>query len=589
MKHIKRIFAALAAILMVAVGLQLVGVSAASAHINEETLSCSAWSVNLTNYSPSQAASTTYQRYSYNLWLQWLVGPPSGSTPISDPSQWNADSKPYDGSPVNTVLHQDGGFGSYFYWESTTVPAKTNHVRVTIDNVVKDNQDFSASFSDSGTLTDTQAHTMHLVVAAWDNPQYNVDKTIPVNACVQLIGLPAAPVPNAPSCTQPGLLVVPAPGNHITWTQVNASTVKASADQGYRFTDGSSSKTFTENVLPQLTGDICATKEIPVQPTITQIACTGPGTHDSGSFTAPADTAEIHYTVNGKVVTALAQSGFKFVSSQLNGYTWVDSHTATFTVSYNAAPNCTQDITPVAPSVTQATCDHSTGVDSGFTVTPATTKGVTYTVSDDQLTVTATFGRGYRFGKPLPAGWVSGPNHTATFTVTQSDPMCLINTAPVNPTVTHGVCDTTTGQDSDYTVKLPESSDAVTYSNDDLVVTATLGDGYQWGDLPDGWTLNEDGTAQFTLTVTQPDCAKVVVPTNTPSVTPSTPSPSTSASSTSLAVAAAQATTANGQAAKGLSNTGAGNIGKGIVLGSVLLIAGLGFVLFGRRRMARGH
>src|SRR6185312_15996578 len=124
------------------------------------TLSCSGWSVDLQNYAAAVPSNTTYQRWEWN----------ASSTPTSPPpgGHWGTDNNKYDGFDLNTILHQGQGNGSYFYWTSTTTAGKTNHVTVTIDGAVKDDQDFSTTFSDSGTLDDTQSHTLHLVVTAWD-------------------------------------------------------------------------------------------------------------------------------------------------------------------------------------------------------------------------------------------------------------------------------------------------------------------------------------------------------------------------------------------------------------------------------------
>jgi len=63
------------------------------------------------NYAPP---CDSFARYSYN-----PHGDPVNSTPLTDPSHWQLDHKPYDGSPTGVLIHQGNGNGSYFFWAPT--------------------------------------------------------------------------------------------------------------------------------------------------------------------------------------------------------------------------------------------------------------------------------------------------------------------------------------------------------------------------------------------------------------------------------------------------------------------------------------
>lgn len=191
---------------ILATGLAVVGVAApASAHTQSVTSTCSALTVNLTNYAATVSATnttyksipnpdyvpaatvTTYQRYS---WTGHKV-PDADSTPVNDPENWQKDNKKYDNSPVGQQLHQGEGNGSWFYWVKTDTvtpavgtptiqvvdhqgtPQKTNHVIVTIDGAATPvvAVDFSTTYNSSFNFaSSTESHSWKIVVTAWDDP-----------------------------------------------------------------------------------------------------------------------------------------------------------------------------------------------------------------------------------------------------------------------------------------------------------------------------------------------------------------------------------------------------------------------------------
>ncbi len=76
----------------------------------------------------------------------------------------------------------------------------------------------------------------------------------------------------------------------------------------------------------------------PAQPVITPKSCNG-ATEVSGSYTLPADTAEITYSLSGNIITATPLAGYVLVAG--NGYTPdSDGVTASFYLPNLADPDC---------------------------------------------------------------------------------------------------------------------------------------------------------------------------------------------------------------------------------------------------------
>lgn len=257
----------------------------------------------------------------------------------------------------------------------------------------------------------------------------------------------------------------------------------------------------------------CRTVVTPVSPTVTQSVCTGPGTHSDASI-VPATTEGITYTVSGNVVTATANNGNK-LGNLPNGWTSVSDTVATYTVDLTNPGSCLVKAVAVAPDVTQASCT-GPGTSGGFSITlAANTDAITYSLSGD--VVTATLASGYRFpvayGQPGGyQGWTLQDNGTATYTVTEVSPgNCLVETTPVNPTVSDYVC-TAPGQHSGGDIVLADNTDAITYSLAGNVVTATLAQGYKFGDLPNGWVSHENSASFLVDVPAAPDCIVQTVP-----------------------------------------------------------------------------
>jgi LPXTG-motif cell wall-anchored protein len=324
--------------------------------------------------------------------------------------------------------------------------------------------------------------------------------------CRTQIPIPAEPRPTPPTCSTDGSLTL-VNGDHYTWSDnkapnvVGTHTVTATAAQGFVFTNGKTTQTYTVEVLGATNN--CSVEL--VAPTVVQPRCTGPGTSSPGSIT-PGTSAHVTYVLNGTVVTATTQVPYAF--SPTSG--WVlsgDHRTATYTVTLIPAGDCLTEVIPVVPDVVQSVCT-GPGTHSDPVITPADTVGITYSVNG--TVVTATPKTGYKLG--TAPGWVAGPNGTATYTVTLTDPgACLVETIPVAPSVEQSVC-TGPGTSSDPVIT-PADTVGITYTVNGNVVTATANTGYVL-DASAPWVLDkETGTATYTVTFTDPgSCLVIVVP-----------------------------------------------------------------------------
>ncbi len=262
----------------------------------------------------------------------------------------------------------------------------------------------------------------------------------------------------------------------------------------------------------------------PLDPTVTQAVCT------DGVLTPPtlevADgPAGITYSVSpagpyepGQTVTVTATlaSGFVWPTTMPSGWTRVTATTATYTVTFD--PNPCTPVSPAGPSVTESVCVD--GAPTAPTLTLATTEGVTYSVDPagpyepgQEVTVTAELQTGYVWGD-LPEGWVEVDATTATLAVTFAGNPCT-PVSPAGPSVTESVCEA--GAPTAPTLTLAET-EGVTYSVDpegpftagqEVTVTAVLADGYEWGDLPEGWVEVDATTATLAVTFAGNPCTPV--------------------------------------------------------------------------------
>ncbi len=229
-------------------------------------------------------------------------------------------------------------------------------------------------------------------------------------------------------------------------------------------------------------------------------------------------------------VTATLSDGFEW-GTLPDGWDEVDLVTATYTVTLTGT-SCAE-VTPVLPTVTQAVC--RSGLLEDPTLELATTDGITYAAAPappyapgDTVTVTATLDdAGVAWPTALPDGWERTSDTVATTTVTFDDVSCT-PVSPVAPIVVAATC--VAGDLMPPTVTLAVTP-GITYVADppgpydptvesNIVVTATLADGYAWDTgpstlrragvrgaalpqqaIPAGWTIVDPTTATFAITL----------------------------------------------------------------------------------------
>lgn len=458
MRPLRRTALVGAAVLLAAVGLQIVGAGGASAHTPDASITCTTWSIGATNYEAAQNNT-----YSYSI----------------------------DGGPTHA-----GSFQTAFT-ESGTFPANSgNH---TLDGHVWQNNDPNATYSKDYHLSTTSCASV--VEVALPAAPSATPPTCDANG-VLTVSPPGAhvSVDQQPAGSGPGDYT-------ITYT----------TDSGYTFPGGDTSKTYTITVLPKGSSLDCRSVVTPVAPTVTQASCDHTTGNSSGFTITLANTPGIIYSVKDLVVTATANSGDK-LGTLPAGWTSVSDTVATYTVTKDSQP-CLVDVAPVAPALTQSVCT-GPGTASTPTVTPVDTSGITYAVATDLSTVTATPNSGYEFTQPLPAGWMKSGD-AAVFTVHLVPAgNCLVDVAPAAPALAQSVCQagTTTPTLPTLTIAAtPNVSYTVTagpyHAGDKVVVTATAAKGYQFSKagLPSGWTLGSSGTATFPVSfAAAPACAQAV-------------------------------------------------------------------------------
>ena len=157
----------------------------------------------------------------------------------------------------------------------------------------------------------------------------------------------------------------------IDTQQRNAGTYQVSAGQHTVEATSSTltllkptSWTFTLDAAP---GD-CNTETTPVVPTVTQSKCDGNHQPTNPTLNLPS-TLGITYSVNKSapysagetvLVTAAASAGYEFKNVANNPWTFVDKKTETLSITFDAAPDCITDTTPTGPNVHESVCNGTT-------------------------------------------------------------------------------------------------------------------------------------------------------------------------------------------------------------------------------------
>ena len=175
----------------------------------------------------------------------------------------------------------------------------------------------------------------------------------------------------------------------------------AVTDSGYKFDttlpsgwDRVSDSKATYNVVFDA-GFACG---VPENPSLTQSICPTTGTTPVPPTLTFPTTDGVVYTAapNGPykggdvvVVTATAQPGHQFDTTAPAGWTILDSMTETYTVTFDAAPSCSQPVTPTfsddqcvgnTPSSATYTIPNTPGID--YYVDSVLTQAGTYTATD---------------------------------------------------------------------------------------------------------------------------------------------------------------------------------------------------------------
>jgi LPXTG-motif cell wall-anchored protein len=390
------------------------------------------------------------------------------------------------------------------------------------------------SYSKNGTVVTATADATHKFVtlpSGWTpvdahHATYTVTYTDPSGypACLEQLPTPVPPVASAPTCDTDGDLVVgttPHVVTRVDGTEVTTDThfgpgtyeLTYTAASGYTFASGTT-KTFSVEV----SGKTLDCPVTPVNPTVTQSVCTGPGTH-SAPVVTPGVTEGIEYAYDAgtHVVTATPDAGFELADLP-DGWDSQEDGSATYLVTIVDPGPCLVEVdVPTPPAATAPTCS----TDGSLTVSP--TDHVVTSVDDAVIEGETSFGPGEHTIAYAPAeGYTFGEQASEPVQVTVLPATLDCPTGVVSPTVTQSVC-TGPGTHSDPVVTLGDvEGDHVSYVYDaaSRTVTAKPDTGFALANLPTGWVLQESGWATYLVTLTDPGTCLTVVspPTTSPTV-----------------------------------------------------------------------
>lgn len=279
MGYMKRVTTAIGAVALVATTLIVTPAVSASAAPPSASSTCTTLSVGLSGYSASVSATnatykTTYQRYSWT--GNPSQGDPSASSPLADPSNWQANTTNYNETdPVGVPFDTSNGNGnaSWFYWTSDQVldqpatSARTNIYSVSINGTPVDSGDFSESFAKDYAFSDsTVANSWSVTVTPHDGTAETTTGTS--SPCVAAVVYATASVSTVPATCDSGEILVYGDITNADWNTSSTPdrtegplaeyTVIADADTGHPFSDESTSMPFTGSLAGPLT-DGCTT------------------------------------------------------------------------------------------------------------------------------------------------------------------------------------------------------------------------------------------------------------------------------------------------------------------------------------------
>ncbi|WP_144882193.1 LPXTG cell wall anchor domain-containing protein, partial [Isoptericola variabilis] len=286
------------------------------------------------------------------------------------------------------------------------------------------------------------------------------------------------------------------------------------------------------------TGEDCV-PVLPAVPQVTEAVCVG-GQLTPPQLDVPEDTEVITYEADADpvyapgqtvVVTAtLIADGVEWGDLESAGWERVSATVATFTVVF-AEVEC-EEVMPIAPTVEQSECVAGKATEPMLTLATGP-EGVTYEVDieapyepGDVVLVTATLSDGQAWGA-MPAGWDQLSLTQATYEVVFGEYPCE-PASPVEPIVDEAVC--VGGELFPPMLTVPDS-EGIVYTVDaeapyapgqTVTVTADLEQGFEWGEVGEGWEIVSSTRATFTVTFAEVECEQVmpVSPTVTQSVCP---------------------------------------------------------------------
>jgi LPXTG-motif cell wall-anchored protein len=210
--------------------------------------------------------------------------------------------------------------------------------------------------------------------------------------------------------------------------QVTQSGIPGGATSASLTAVGTWTDTFTMTVSNsvQFVGP-CPSTVTPATPTVAPVVCTAPGQPTPPKYTIPTTTG-VNYLVGGATVLAgdhpMTQGASVTITAQpQTGYSLKEGAQASWTLTANVN-NCITDVTPVAPTITQATCNLNTPGDATVPqYTIPTTTGVTYKVGGvvkqagsydlaqgSSVIITAEAQTGYSLKEGAQASWTLTAN-----------------------------------------------------------------------------------------------------------------------------------------------------------------------------------
>jgi large repetitive protein len=493
---LRRLIAGGCTVVLLIVGVQLLGITAASAHSN---------SVN--GASDCVAQSGTYS-VTWTITNDWNDAAETASVTASAPGGATLSSNSVHINKASATTHSAT-------ITQSGIPGNATLASLTVKGVWDDN--YSQPDSGSAPLGGTCKPTHGAVAPTWKD-----------GACDNFkIVQPTVTIPFDKGVTYKLDGVVKSDSEYPV--SAGDHTVTASSDT----LNLSGSQTSWDFTVKSVAGD-CLTIAQPVAPKLSQSKCDS-GHHPTNPTLTLDSTLGITYSVHpagpyaagaSVTITATTSNGYKFVDADNHGWTYVDASTKTLTIKFDAQPDCVVSALPLLPGLSQSVCN---GHDpTNPTLSFKTTEGITYTADPPSgwqagqlVTVTATLKSDvYKFdADTVGNGWtITGNAATKSFTF-DAAPDCRGTASPAGPDVTTSVCDGFTPTNPTLTFR---TTTGIDYSADpdsgwtpgsSVTVTATLQHGFKFGDTI-GWIVSGSSATKTIKFADAPDCRTETTPVN---------------------------------------------------------------------------